>query len=382
MATGTPLLAFVALGLPAGAIGVAWPYMRVSVGAPLAGLGLLIAGWTAAYFAVSAATGTLSTRLARPRLLTIACGLGAAGTLGFGAGTTWWMLGVASLAVGAGSGLIDATVNTQVSLTRGVRFMGWLHASWAVGAAVGPQAVVAALKLFSSWRPAFFAMAFVFTVTGLLIALTHHDWVAAEHRRTEPRQATYGRRGNQRLTVWLLIGVFLLGSGVEGTAGDWSFTHLTAGRLMTAGAAGVSVSLFWIGLAVGRIALGVLGDRVAPTRLLDISLAAVVLGALGFWLAPPIVAGFVALPVLGLAVSVIFPLLLSVTPARVGMTMTAHAVGYQLAAGTLGAGAFPAITGVVLQAAGLRALGPALTLLALGLFVLHIGSRSSDRPGG
>ena len=44
-----PLLTFVALGLPAGAIGVAWPYMRASFGAPLAGLGLLLATLTLAY---------------------------------------------------------------------------------------------------------------------------------------------------------------------------------------------------------------------------------------------------------------------------------------------------------------------------------------------
>src|SRR5438552_16138986 len=39
--TGTPLVLFVALGLPAGAVGVAWPQMRASLGAPLAGLGSL-----------------------------------------------------------------------------------------------------------------------------------------------------------------------------------------------------------------------------------------------------------------------------------------------------------------------------------------------------
>lgn len=57
LASGTPLLAFVALGLPAGAIGVAWPYMRLPIHAPLSGLGILIAAWTGAYHAGSSRSG-------------------------------------------------------------------------------------------------------------------------------------------------------------------------------------------------------------------------------------------------------------------------------------------------------------------------------------
>jgi fucose permease len=83
----------------------------------------------------------------------------------------------------------------------------------------------------------------------------------------------------------------------------------------------------------------------------------------------------IALPILGAAVSVIFPLLLSITPTRVGTDMTSHAVGYELAAGTLGGGGLPALTGLALQSAGLLTLGPLLTVFAAGLLVLHLVSR-------
>ena len=77
--TGTPLVLFVALGLPAGAVGVAWPQMRASLGAPLAGLGLLLAAYTAAYFVASAGSGFLGARLGTGALLAAGCGLAAAG---------------------------------------------------------------------------------------------------------------------------------------------------------------------------------------------------------------------------------------------------------------------------------------------------------------
>src|SRR5256885_3326217 len=49
-----PLVTFVTLGLPAGALGVAWPYMRASFGAPLAGLRLVLAALSISDFLASA----------------------------------------------------------------------------------------------------------------------------------------------------------------------------------------------------------------------------------------------------------------------------------------------------------------------------------------
>jgi fucose permease len=378
--TGTPLVLFVTLGLPAGAVGVAWPHMRVSLDAPLAGLGLLLAALTVGYFVASAATGPLGVRLGTAVLLAGGCGLAAAGLFGLALATAWWMVPPVSLLLGGGSGLIDAAANAHTSLNRGVRYMGWLHASWALGAALGPLVVVTSLGTTGSWRAAFTATAAAFVVVGLLVGFRHHDWIGTAFGTDRPSWEAPVRRSSRRRALVLLIGLFVLGAGLEGTAGDWSYTQLTAGRSLSTGLASLGASLFWAGLAGGRVAMGLLGNRIAPDRLLDISVAVSALGALAFWLAPPLGSALIALPVLGAAVSVIFPLLLSITPARVGTAMTSHAVGYELAAGTLGGGGLPALTGLALQSAGLLTLGPLLTVFAAGLLVLHLVSRLTPTP--
>ena len=373
--TGTPLVLFVTLGLPAGAIGVAWPPMRASLGAPLAGLGLLLAAFTAAYFVASAGSGALRTRLGTAVLLASGCGLAAAGLLGLGLATAWWMVPVVTLLLGAGSGLIDAAANAHTSLNRGVRFMGWLHASWAVGAALGPLVVVTSIGATGSWRGSFVAMAAAFLAVGLLVGYRGRDWIDAGPDVHQPSPAALVQRSSRRRALVLLIGLFVLGAGLEGTAGNWCYTQLSAGRSLSAGLASLGASLFWAGLAGGRVAMGLFGNRMAPDRLLDLSVGMSTLGALAFWLTPPLFAARIALPILGAAVSVIFPLLLSITPARVGSEMTSHAIGYELAAGTLGGGGLPALTGLILQAAGLLTLGPLLTIFAAGLLVMHLVSR-------
>ena len=380
-----PLVTFIALGLPAGALGVAWPYMRASFGAPLAGLGLMLAAFTLAYFLASAGSGPLTGRLGTSDLLLGGCALSTAAWLSIALAPQWWLVPMVSVLAGAGSGLIDASVNAHITLNRGVRYMGWLHAAWAAGAALGPPVVVLSLAVTGSWRAGFAAMGAAFLVIGLLVSARRRDWIAAAVGPTAPAPIEAPGRTNYRRAMLILAGLFLVAAGLEATAGDWAYTQLTLGRAVSNGLAGWGVTLFWAGLAAGRVALGLVGSHVQPVRLLDAGIGISVLATLAFWLAPPLVSALIALPMLGVALSVIFPLLLSLTPSRVGAGMTAHAVGYGLAAGTVGGGGVPATVGLALQSVGFFTLGPLLSVLAMVLALLHAisgrDSRRSARPG-
>lgn len=373
LGSAAPLITFVVLGLPAGAIGVAWPSMRSSFAAPLAGLGVVLVATTAGYFLGSAMTGPLAIRTGTRALWIAGCGVEGFSLLGVSAAPQWWLIALLAAFAGGGSGLIDGAVNTEVSLGRGLRYMGWLHASWAIGAAIAPQVVVVSQLVTGSWRPAFIALGAAFLGCAALVAL---------NRRPTGSQALEGTRGSlekrtrqYRTAIVIFAALLFLGAGVEATAGDWSYTQLTLGRGVPVSLAGLSASLFWFGLAAGRVGLGVLGDRLSLNQFLDLSVGATLLAALLFWVSPTLALTALSLALLGAAISLIFPLLLSLTPARVGTDMTGHSVGFSLAAGTLGGGGIPALVGIVLQSGGLALLGPALTLVAAGLVGLHLVSR-------
>jgi hypothetical protein len=55
----------------------------------------------------------------------------------------------------------------------------------------------------------------------------------------------------------------------------------------------------------------------------------------------------------------------------VGARHSAHAIGFQVAAATLGAAALPSLAGVLLGRLGLEALGPFLLVTTLTLLGLH-----------
>jgi len=163
--------------------------------------------------------------------------------------------------------------------------------------------------------------------------------------------------------------------GIELGAGQWSFTRLTADGAVTDTIAGLAVFLYWAALAGGRVALAIFGDRVRPARLFDLSVGGALASAVAYWVLPPAVAALVALPAIGASLSVFVPLLLYLTPRRVGRAAAPRAIGYQVAAGMIGGAVLPAGIGVLMQANGVGALGLCLSGLALALGGLHIASR-------
>jgi fucose permease len=175
--------------------------------------------------------------------------------------------------------------------------------------------------------------------------------------------------------------MFFVYVGLEGGTGQWAFVDLAETRGLAPAVAGAAVTLYWAALAGGRFALGIAGDRVRAERLLDGSVALALAAAAGYLALPPAWAALLALPLLSLGLSVFFPVLLSFTPARVGAAATAHAVGIQFAAGTLGGGLFPALMGLAIQSFGAPALGVCAVVLAAALAALHAFARRVSGAG-
>src|SRR2546423_7237265 len=173
--------------------------------------------------------------------------------------------------------------------------------------------------------------------------------------------------------------------GVELGAGQWTFTRFPADASLSEGLAGLAVFLYWSALAAGRITLAVFGDRAAPARLFDLSVFGALASTVGFSVLPAPAAALIALPCLGATLSVFVPVLLYLTPRRIGTAAAPRAIGYQVAAGMIGGAALPTVGGLLMQSVGVAILGPCLVTMAAVLTGLHlvatrpIGSRGYAR---
>jgi fucose permease len=361
---------FVILGLPTGMLGVAWPSIRGDLDAPLAGLGLVLAAMTLTEFGSSALSGIVRQRFGTIALLLLPTTLAAGGLLLFTVAQTWSTIIVAAAVLGAGLGLLDAAVNTEAALRRGIRFMGALHASWAVGATLGPPLIGLVLVLAGSWRLGYAVAALAFVAFAIATYLARADLAATPESEEAPIVTSGARRAAVMGGALMFVYV-----GIELGAGQWSFTRLTADGALTDGLAGLAVFLYWSALAAGRVALALFGARVAAPRLIDLSVAGAIVTAVAFWILPTPIAALVALPSIGLSLSVFVPLLLFLIPRRVGRAAAPHVIGYLVAAGMIGGAVLPAGIGLVLQSTGVSSLGICLSALAAVFGGLHLAAR-------
>jgi len=78
----------------------------------------------------------------------------------------------------------------------------------------------------------------------------------------------------------------------------------------------------------------------------------------------------------------VFPLLIALTPDRVGPGHASHAIGLQVSAAALGAGALPGAIGLVARRAGLEVVGPFLFGTAVAVLLLYgaVESRARITP--
>ena len=153
--------------------------------------------------------------------------------------------------------------------------------------------------------------------------------------------------------------------------GVWSYSVLTQARGVPAATAGFWVSLFWIGLTLGRFVFGFVAEHARMVTLLRASLVAIAFGTSLFALNLGAIATVVGLTTSGVAMAPIFPSLIAMTPARLGARHTGNAVGFQVAAAILGAAGLPSLVGVLVGRFGLEAVGWSLLAAALGLITLH-----------
>ena len=84
-------VSFVVLGFADGALGVAWPSMRVTFGVPLDALGVLLMATSAAFLATSFSSGPIAARLGMGSMLAVASVLRMVALFGFAAAPTWWV---------------------------------------------------------------------------------------------------------------------------------------------------------------------------------------------------------------------------------------------------------------------------------------------------
>jgi fucose permease len=375
-------------------LGLLWPSMRVSFDLPVGALGfLLVFGITASVIS-SAATGRILSHVRVGPLVVLGTFMVALALALEAVAASVWVFTVGITLFGLGFGAIDSALNVHAASHFGARDINWMHASYGLGATIGPLLATALLGAGLGWRWVYGIIALTQLALACVFTLARRSWGTgppslAPSRRAPDEQLPRepggaGRRMPPSAIVLSALVFIVVETGIESGVGIWGYIFLTAGHGLSHDAAGVAVSAYWATMFAGRMVLGLVADRVGAPRLLACAVAGVSVGAALMAAPGPGIVAIIGMMTVGLAAAPVFPLFTLTTAQRMGsadVTGTTRTVSLQVAASAIGGTALPAGLGLAIGAFDAKALAPLLLVLGLAMCgVYALMSRLAGRP--
>lgn len=345
-------LAFIGLGLPDSLLGAAWPAMRPDLGVPIESAGLasmIIAGGT---IVSSLASGAVLKRVGTARVVLISTALTAEALLGFSLAPSFLWLLLCAVPLGLGAGSIDAGLNHYVATHYGSHHMSWLHCFWGVGATLGPIIISRYIAVRSSWRAGALAVSLIQFAIAAVLLIAMPLWKKVNGGETasnaESRTEKSAEKPLRIRGVKFALLTFLFYCGVELTVGLWGASYLAGARGFSAATAARWISLYYLGITVGRFVTGFVTFRLSNPTLIRAGQIVALLGAV--LLPLPLPAGFTlaGLLLMGLGCAPIFPCMIHETPARFGRESAASIIGFQMAFAYVGSTFLPPLMGLLI----------------------------------
>jgi fucose permease len=370
-------IAFIALGMPDGLLGVAWPSIRTSFSIPLDAIGMLLTAAVAGYLTSSFLSGPLIARWGIGKVLAVSCAMTGVALISYTLVPVWWMMVLLGTLAGLGAGAIDAGLNSYVAAHFGEGLMQWLHASYGIGVTLGPIIMTIALSTWNSWRTGYRVVGGFQLLLATCFVLTLSMWNQKKPTTggIEPKPLTdYKTPMGETLhqpQVWLSALLFFLYVGAEVSLGTWTYSLLTESRGIDPAVAGLLAGSYWATFTIGRVVAGLYAKRVGVNLLVQGGLVAALLGAVLLILNPFKAANLLAVALIGFAIAPIFPALMSGTSQRVGVNLAANTIGLQMAASGLGTAVIPSFLGVLARQFSLEVIPICLVVVFLGLFGLY-----------
>ena len=336
-----------------------------------AGIGIFYFLYAVAYATGSFGGGLATERFGRRLVLGAAVGVHAAGLIALGLGPSWWVFLLAGLPGGLGAGAVDGGINglflDRFRSGRG-RALNLLHLFFSLGALTAPLAVGVLVEGGVGWQAIIVVTGVVAIPLAVLFGIVEmpggrrrgspadsgFDATAPTGRETtaEAGPPTSPGRGLRRglAAPLILLGVaiaFYVASEVG--VSSWLVRFLEPAPLTTATTA---LSLYWAGLAVGRLVSSQVADRFDHLRFATVCAAGIAIALVGAIFVPSLPISIALFAVAGFASGPVFPMIIAIGGERYP-DRSAAVSGFLTGAAVTGSITYPPIMGFLSVSVGL-----------------------------
>lgn len=268
------------------------------------------------------------------------------------------------------------------ALERASTISGFLHGSYSVGAAAGPllaDTLISDTRPWFTWYYVLFGAALLELMILLLAFRTDNAVSYHDQKRRDENSLQSSNTGFVVLkysAVWLCSAYLLTYAGTETSISGWIVIFMERERNASTFIASLCSSVFWTGMAVGRLALG------APTDRLGVKLAVLLYTLLAllftilFGVIPNEVVSVTMLSMLGFFCGPLFPSSIVLLTAALPSELHVSGVSFVASMGQVGGTFLPFGLGWIIDAVGMGAFQVIfITQLVISLLVWILYAR-------
>ncbi|EQL03662.1 Major facilitator superfamily domain, general substrate transporter [Ophiocordyceps sinensis CO18] len=297
------------------------------------------------------------------------------------------VLPVLLVIIGFGNGIQDSAWNTWVgNMHQANELLGIIHGSFGLGGTVAPLIVSAMVaRLHLEWYTYFYVIIAVVCIELVFALWAFWDATGAVYRQKLRRDAVGGvtiRTVLSEPITWLLSVFLLAYAGAEVSLGGWIPTFMIEVRHADDFLAGVTATLFWLGLSIGRVVLGFITGRIGEKLAITGYLLLAVVFQLLYWLVPSTVGAMCFVSLMGFFLGPLFPAAVVVATKLLPPEYHITAVGFAAAIGGGGASLIPFAVGAIAQNHGVQVLQPIVLAVLLFLIGVWLAVPGGMRKGG
>ncbi|WP_444659765.1 MFS transporter [Caproiciproducens sp. R2] len=330
-------LSFISLGLPDAVLGSSWPIMNMEFRVPVGNAGFVSIMISACTILSSLFSHRLIRRFGTGKVTVVSVALTAIALLGFSLSPSFAWLLACAVPLGLGAGAVDSGLNEFVAEHYEAKHMNWLHCFWGVGAMLGP-ALISVLALWGrTWRSGYLSISIIQFALVALLAFSLPMWKKFESPSAEPADEV--RQGKEKRSLLMMLRAkgsvfvmlsFLLNASMEASMMLWGASYLVKMKGVLPESAAGWVSLFFLGVTVGRMVSGFVSIKLSNEALIRIGTIFLIVGFVFMILPLPAVFAIGAFILVGLGLAPIYPSMLHQTPVYFGKDNAQAVMGLQM----------------------------------------------------
>ena len=365
---------YVGLGVPDSSFGSALPAMWEELNLPVS-LGSVITVIIAVCTLISSfCSARLISKFKEGIIVAVSTLLTAVALFGFAISNAFWIVAVSAIPLGLGAGSIDVALNNYVASRYSALKVNILHCSYGVGVALTPFVFSFALK-DNNWRLGFFIVCGVQIFLSILAFCTLSLWKKVDQKTNAEEEFKPVLLGFKTMiktpsirALWL---TFFFTCALEFTCDTWATTFLKEGGL-TESLSATFLTIYFVGMALGRVSAGFLSIKLSLFRLLSICYLIIFVAIIMLFLPLPTEVKGASLFFIGLGNGPTFPNLTVACAKRYDRRFSQSLVASCTGVASFGIMTLPALFGIIINAFSRKTTTIIFPIYCMVLFMLMV----------